>query len=58
MCSGHTEDVQRGIEWLLGGWRVPMEWLLGAQRVCGGYRMISRYMERTHGVIARCAVGM
>ena len=48
MVARYTEGVQRSIEWLLGAWRGPMEWLLDAQRVCGGYRIVARCMERAH----------
>ena len=30
------EGLWRGIEWLLGAWRGPMEWLVSAYRVHGG----------------------
>ena len=26
VCRGHTEGTQRGIEWLLGTQKGPMEW--------------------------------
>ena len=41
-CTEHIwgcmESTQRGIEWLLGAQRGPMEWLLGPWRVCGGHK--------------------